>query len=290
MSLLEARDRALAANKRLVFDMWRGVVNAGHVELADDMLTEDYIQHSPMLPTGREAFKQIFSAVERREIPDLVFPAIVTLIAEGDLVVMAMREELPEPDDSGNYTTTHFNLFRVEDGRLAEHWHSIQGQPGPHLPSPDEGGPQPVTGATGSAQMAMLRADHPALARNKQLVFNAWREVLAAGREDGAQHFFAEGYVDHDPNGQSGLAALRASLARREDGPILPAIDDPLVAMVAEGDLVVMITGRPHPDPRRDGKTYTTTSFEMFRIEDGRIAEHWNGAARPGGSLGPYAE
>src|ERR1700761_2803285 len=92
LSLLADKDPALAANKRLVFDMWRSIVNAGHVELADDMLQEGYVQHSPLLPTGRIAFKAIFSAVERREIPEMVAPPLVSIIAEGALVVMALAE------------------------------------------------------------------------------------------------------------------------------------------------------------------------------------------------------
>ena len=65
LSLLAHDDPELARNKRLVFDMWRSIVNGGHVELADEMLHEECTQHSPVLPTGREAFKQIFSAVPR---------------------------------------------------------------------------------------------------------------------------------------------------------------------------------------------------------------------------------
>ena len=132
LSLLASDDPALAANKRLVFDLWRSIVNAGHVELADQLLAENYIQHSPVLPTGRAAFKQIFSAVPRLErIPDLVSPPLVALVAEGPYVVMALAETVPDPAGAGSYTTTHFNLFRVENGRLAEHWHSVQTAPGP---------------------------------------------------------------------------------------------------------------------------------------------------------------
>ncbi len=69
LSALDSPDAALAANKRAVFDMWRSIVNAGHVEVADDLLTEGYVQHSPVLRTGRKAFKEIFSVVPRREIP-----------------------------------------------------------------------------------------------------------------------------------------------------------------------------------------------------------------------------
>ena len=286
LSLLQDPDPVLAANKRLVFDMWRSVVNAGHVELAETMLTEGYRQHSPVLPTGRDAFRQIFSAVERRDIPPLVSPPLVAILAEGDLVVMALREGLTGPDGE-TYSSTHFNLFRVEGGRLAEHWHSVQAPPGPDLPPPGQGGPWPVTGATGTAQLALLAAQNPALAANKRLVFDALREVFEGGQQQAIERYFAPGYIEHDPNFASGNAGLQARAAAASGGTS-PTLDAPLVAVVAQGDLVTLVTSREHPHPHREGASYTTTHFSMFRVANGRIAEHWSGEARPGGMPAPY--
>ena len=46
--------------------------------------------------------------------------------------------------------------------------------------------------------------------------------------------------------------------------------------MVAEGDLVVLGFRRTLPDLQNEGQTYTTTWFDMLRIENGKIAEHWD--------------
>jgi len=51
---------------------------------------------------------------------------------------------------------------------------------------------------------------------------------------------------------------------------------------VAEGDFVVVSTVQPLPDPRSPGKIYTTTHFDMWRIQDGKADEHWDEA-----QLGP---
>src|SRR5690606_7364384 len=179
---LQDENPQYAANKRLVFDMWRTIVNAGQVELADTMLQQDYIQHSPVLPTGREAFKQVFSAVPRTLIPDMVAPPLVAILAEGDLVVMALREGISGPQGAEIYSTTHFNLFRIEKGQLAEHWHSVVTPPGPEVLPPEQGGPQPVTGAKGAAQIDLVDAAGAAQWANKRLVFDAWRQVFEARR------------------------------------------------------------------------------------------------------------
>jgi len=283
LSQLTSDDPILAANKRVAFDVWRGIVNGGHVELADDLLAATYTQHSPVLPTGRDAFKQIFSSVPRRdEIPALVSPPLVALVAEGPYVVMAMVENLNEPDGSGGYTSTHFNLFRVADGRLAEHWHSVQTAPGPTVAPPDQGGPQPVTGRSGRDQLALLAARDPALAANKRLVFDLTRELRDAGHEELTDRYLGADYIERSPIVGSGRDGFVAAIAAQPDLPIADSIRAPLVAMVAEGDLVVQITMQEHPHPSRAGATYTTTLFDMYRIADGRIVEHWDGAVKPG--------
>jgi predicted SnoaL-like aldol condensation-catalyzing enzyme len=271
-------DATLAANKHLVFDMWRSVVNAGHIEAADTMLAEGYTQHSPVLRTGRKAFKEIFSVVPRREIPALVEPALVRSIAEGDLVVMSLRETVAARDSAPAYITTHFNLFRVKDGHLAEHWHSVHTPPGRDVPLPEDGGPQPVTGAAGAAQAAMLESADPALARNKRLVFDLWREIVDAGHEELAARYVDAGYIEHRQGASSGIAGFRQHFAARADRTTQPWMRAPVVAIVAEGDVVAVVTMQTHPHPVHPGRTYTTTWFDMFRIVNGRIAEHWDDA------------
>lgn len=41
-------------------------------------------------------------------------------------------------------------------------------------------------------------------------------------------------------------------------------------------DLIMVVTEWPLPDPRNPGKTYTGFSFDLYRIKDGKIYEHWN--------------
>ena len=57
-----------------------------------------------------------------------------------------------------------------------------------------------------------------------------------------------------------------------------PAPEPPV--FVAEGDKVVMMLARDLPDPDDPGKTYRSYWFDMWRIEDGKLAEHWDGAPK----------
>ncbi len=123
-ALLKASDPKLAANKRLVYDFWREVFEAGHVELAPKYMTETYIQHNPLVASGREPFIEFLTKfVKPKPIEARVAAPLVAIVAEGDLVLMVFARELKDPkDESKTYTTTWFDMWRIEDGKMAEHW------------------------------------------------------------------------------------------------------------------------------------------------------------------------
>lgn len=123
-AMLASPDARLAANKRLVYDFWREVFEAGHMELAEKYMAEGYIQHNPNVPTGRAAFVEFFSKnVAPRPIESRVRAPLIAILAEGDRVVLAFAREVVDPKDAAKkYSTTWFDMFRIEDGKIAEHW------------------------------------------------------------------------------------------------------------------------------------------------------------------------
>jgi len=128
--LLASRDARLAANKRLVYDFWRSVIEAGHMDLTDKYLSEGYIQHNPNVPTGRAGFVKAFSAmIKPKPIEAKMKARLVSMVAEGDLVVLSFVSKHKDPKDAAkSYTTTWFDMFRIEDGKIAEHWDSAPKQ------------------------------------------------------------------------------------------------------------------------------------------------------------------
>jgi len=122
--LLASPDPKLAANKRLVYDFWREVFEGGHMELAPKYMAETYMQHNPNVPTGRAAFIDFFSKFAKpHAIEPKIKAPLVAITAEGDLVILSFVRELPDPKDATKkYTTTWFDMFRIEGGKIAEHW------------------------------------------------------------------------------------------------------------------------------------------------------------------------
>ncbi|HEX4235818.1 MAG TPA: nuclear transport factor 2 family protein [Caldimonas sp.] len=122
--LLASPDPRLAANKRLVYDFWREVFEGGHMELAEKYMAESYIQHNPNVPTGRAAFVEFFQKFRKpAPIEARIKAPVVAIVAEGDLVVLSFARENTDPKDATRkYTTTWFDMFRLEGGKIAEHW------------------------------------------------------------------------------------------------------------------------------------------------------------------------
>jgi len=126
-------------------------------------------------------------------------------------------------------------------------------------------------------QAALLKSSDPKLAANKKLVFDMYRAIIQAGRTDLAPQYFTEGYIQHNPNVTTGRDALVAYIKQtRPVRPMEPTITFPVIAIMAEGDLVTVAVVNFAPDPENPGKKYANTHFDMYRIENGKIAEHWD--------------
>ena len=123
-ALLASADPGLAANKKLVFDFWREVFEAGHMDLAEKYMAESYLQHNPNVPTGRAAFVAFFTQhVKPKAIQPRIAAPLVTIVAEGDKVILSFVRETGDPKDAAKKsTTTWFDMFRIENGKIAEHW------------------------------------------------------------------------------------------------------------------------------------------------------------------------
>lgn len=129
-------------------------------------------------------------------------------------------------------------------------------------------------------QAALLKSKDPKLAANKKLAYDFFRVVLRARHLDEADKYMKEDYIQHNPNADTGIAGFKAYFSRL-GGP-LPVKDtlDGLVAIQAEGNYVTLSFVREYDDPVNKGQKYTTTWFDMFRFDNGKIAEHWDCATK----------
>ncbi len=96
----------------------------GRLDTAADLIHERFVQHSPDAPSGREAYlahlKEAAFAGGTSEIK--------LILADGDYV--AVHHHLRLRDDSGPGLAV-VDLWRVEDGKIIEHWDVEQPVPEP---------------------------------------------------------------------------------------------------------------------------------------------------------------
>ena len=110
-----------AKNKAVVLAFLDTMVNQRNVDKALDLYVGDeYIQHNPGMPTGKEASRQGFKAM-MEQMKDASM-SIKRVIAEGDLVV-THAHGLRYKGDRG---IALMDMFRLEKGKIVEHWDVIQ--------------------------------------------------------------------------------------------------------------------------------------------------------------------
>ena len=81
---------------------------------------DDYIQHNPMVGDGKTPFIEYFERMAT-EYPGKTIQ-FVRSVAEGDLVALHTHQRWPGGDE---YVTMDFFRFD-ENGKIVEHWDSIQ--------------------------------------------------------------------------------------------------------------------------------------------------------------------
>lgn len=109
-----------SSNKELVQSFYRDIIGNGNLELAQQLIAEDYIQHNPMLPTGRAGVVAAIKYLQQlpREVPQK--SPIKRMIAEGDFVVVHL-----EVSFAGQHQVV-MDIFRLANAQLVEHWDAIQ--------------------------------------------------------------------------------------------------------------------------------------------------------------------
>ncbi|TVY99809.1 hypothetical protein EAS64_39825 [Trebonia kvetii] len=143
---------------------------------------------------------------------------------------------------------------------------------------------------------AMSQAATPAVAALKRLVFEfeaALARMVVSRRVeeeiDGIlERFLVEDYIQHDPNVPGNGRAVLAQGFRML--PLNGDVPPPPVALIVEGDLVCLMMQKPMPDPTAPGSTYDWFIPTIFRVRNGKLAEHWGPGQKGKPGVGPAPE
>jgi predicted SnoaL-like aldol condensation-catalyzing enzyme len=121
----------------------------------------------------------------------------------------------------------------------------------------------------------LLAPAHAAdVTKNKQVVDNFYRDVFAARNADAAKSYLRPDYIQHNPHVASGADGFIAFFSKIWAKPATPDYQVKVLKLVAEGDLVVAQVRWTYDSA--DGKKISSEAFDMFRLQDGKLAEHWD--------------
>lgn len=143
--------RAEAANEKVVLDFYQALNDAdaeGTTKkriqaIAEKYLSPNYVQHAeayanlPGPGSARDKLIRMFQSMPPMKLPP---SKTLSVMAENDLVMMLTMREMPDPATGRAKSAYIFNMFRVKNGLLTEHW-DIMPQPprggGPGIPPPE---------------------------------------------------------------------------------------------------------------------------------------------------------
>ena len=262
-------------NLAMVETWWREVIQARHMDLAPKYQAEDYIQHNPNIATGRAAFIAFFSSLPGGKldpIPAKLSPEPVVSGAKGDFVWLIWEHQAKDPrDESKTYYYNSFDILRIQNGKVQEHWDDAKKAPNSTAVIPQMPGSQ----SKGSTGKLSKEEEH-----NLALATEELKDMLQYGHLELADKTMDPGYLQHNPNvpqGRDGFKQFMSRVPGRTPQEIKPEWKSAPSLTLVSGPYVVMMWDRKDKDPADMTKEYTWNHFDVVRV-DGQIKEHWDEA------------
>jgi predicted SnoaL-like aldol condensation-catalyzing enzyme len=272
-------------NLDMVLECWRKVVFAGHVELAPKYIAENLIEHSPNISTGRAGFVAYVSKMSKpvNPIPAKLQNPPAVMAAKGDYVWLIFeKEETDAHDPSKSYYSDVMQLMRLENGKIQEHWDSQRKM---------HGAGAVVSGVSPKPAMQWNTGKlSPEEEQTLKLATAEFKDMLQRAHLEMANTIMDPGYIQHNPHfpqGRDGLVRVMSQRPGRrpEDAkPLGPEWLDPPFLTLVNGPYSMMVWERKAKDPDDPSKEYNFCHYDMVRVDNGLIKEHWDefvGATAP---------
>ncbi len=212
---------------------------------------EDYIQHNLSIPTGRQFVIGLLPTLKQAKTSYTTH----RILQDGDFIVLHNTYNNAEP--FGAKEIVAFDVWRMEDGKVAEHWDNT----GTVTP-PNPSGRTQVDGPTKVMDKDKTDA-------NKKLVKDFITNIFVNGKGDITNYISTKEYLQHNSQGSDGLDGLSKAMKYFEENG-LEMTYTKLQRVLGEGNFVLAISEGTF------GKGEHVAYYDLFRLEDNKIVEHWD--------------
>lgn len=227
---------------------------SGDTQPVLDYMAEGYIQHNPDYATGRAAF--IESVEGLAAAPAKTTVDNVRAFEDGNYVFLQTVYNF-----AGAGEQVAFDIFRFEDGLIAEHWDNLAA-----VAEPNPSGNTQTDGYT-------TLEDTDKTVENKNLVIRFLQDVMMGNNLGNmASYFDGDNYIQHNTGIANGVAALTEALGQLAEAGQEMRYDKTHMVL-AQGNFVLAVS---EGNMGTIGAEATTCFYDLWRIEDGKIAEHWD--------------
>lgn len=222
----------------------------GDTEKARELLAEGYIQHNLAYGTGAEAF--VGSVAYLASAPVKTTVQNIRAFEDGDKVFLQTVYNF-----AGAGEQVAFDIFRFDaDGKIAEHWDNIA----------DKAAPNPSGHTQIDGTLEKKEADKE---ETRKIVTGFVGDVLRGEHPEHLTSYYdGDRYIQHNTAIADGLSGLGAALAAMAEQGIAIVYDQTHMVL-ADGDY-----GLACSEGTFGG--VPTTYYDLFRVEHGFIAEHWD--------------
>jgi steroid delta-isomerase-like uncharacterized protein len=280
--------------RNLVLKMYDDVWNYGRYDIAPVAIHKDFDDHPPtrFFDVGRRGPDALVGAAKefRSAAPDFHDGPELCLV-EGDRVAylgqISGTQKNPMfgfPASGRRLRVWGVNFYRMENDQIRERWGQFDVLTMMQQLGLAPGPPQPEISADAAPLGDPRRAgreDSKNIAANKAVYARMVEEVVNKGNFNVVDELFHPDYVDHaaPPNTPPGLDGVKAIFKMFRTG--FPDVKFTIDQMVGEGNYVATLvhgegtqTGQFIQFPP-SGKHAIWRSVGFFRVENGKIREHW---------------
>lgn len=223
---------------------------SGDVAKAKSLLKEGYIQHNLAYGTGAEAFCGSVAYLGNAPVKTTV--NTIRAFEDGDKVFMQTVYNF-----AGVGEQVAFDIFRFEDGLIAEHWDNLAAKA-----QPNPSGRTQIDGQIEAKDLNKTEA-------NREIVKNFLYDVMQGNNPQKTRDYFdGDKYLQHNTGIADGLSGLGAALEALGKAGI-QMIYEKVHYVLAQGDMVLAVS-----EGTFGGKP--TSYYDLWRVENGKIAEHWD--------------